>query len=210
MKSILLFLIILFSFQITSSKTSCLCNQSTPNKTDTIPFDLLYELPAFKNGTVYLKDGTTNSFMLNYNCYRNEMDLLTEKGDTFMITEPELIDKIVIDTMVYRYDKGFVREIKICQQYKLAVRRETAFNLKSGGGSVHWGNESFIKMKGDYKAKLNFYIGDRYNHFVTANKKGFLWLFAEKKRNLALYIKDNNIDLKKEDDIYKLFEYCTR
>lgn len=181
------------------------------SRIDTIPHEILYDFPTFKKGTVFLKDGTFYSYLFNYNCVLKDMQLLSETGDTLKLTEPFLIDKIAIDSFVYYYDHGyFLRQIKINNEYKLVARKEIVLTTKLIHSTMELGQgltTSLLSL--NYKPLLFFYIGNRHNSFIKANKKGFLKLFGERKDGLQTFIKDHNINFKKEEDILELFQFCS-
>ncbi|MBN8788514.1 MAG: hypothetical protein J0I84_15600 [Terrimonas sp.] len=170
------------------------------NKTDTTPHELLYDLPAFTPGTIFLKNGTTGTHLFNYNCFREEMQLLSGAGDTLKLIEPELMDSLVIGDRVYFYDKVYLLLISRNNGYKIAIRKTIQSRAIEYIGTL---NET------DYFPVIGYFIGNRFNHFRIADKDGFLKIFSEKRDGLREYIKANNIDFKKEEDIRKLFKYCS-
>lgn len=78
---------------------------------EVLPKEAIYVLPAFATGTAFLKDGTSSMLRFNYNFLLDEMHFINEKGDTLAIADPLLINSVVIDSMVFYYDKGYLREI---------------------------------------------------------------------------------------------------
>ena len=55
--------------------------------------------------------------------------------------------------------------------------------------------------------KTEYYFSDKYNKFVIATKKNLLQQFSKHSKTLNAYLKDNNIDLNKKQDLEKLFEF---
>lgn len=213
LKSIIPIALLLYASSLSGEPYSY--NTKSNAAADTIPHELLYDLPAFTRGTIYLKDGTVDSYLFNYNCYRKEMQLLSDAGDTLQFIEPELMDSLVIDKLVYYYDKGYLLQLCKDNVYKIAIKKTIKFHQRVDSQSLTFeapqtrtGMFNFDKVK--FYPVVEYFIGDRFNHFRKANKSGFLKKFSEKKIGLREYIKENAIDFKKEEDIIKLFRYCNK
>jgi len=58
-----------------------------------------------------------------------------------------------------------------------------------------------------YKNEFFLYIGDKFNHFLRANKKNFHTFFKDK--NIAQYLKEHQVDFDKEEDLEALLLFCT-
>lgn len=192
---------------------STLCFAYT-SKPDTIPHNAIYDFPAFIEGTLYAKDGSISKHLFNYNFMNDEMQLLTFDGDTLVLSEPDMIREIIVDSITYYYDKGYLRLLSIKNGYKIAVKKRTGFVaevtgqkqlvLTHGGGSTGMGIGT-IK----YVPEFFYFIGDKYNRFVQANRKGFFEFFGEQKNNIREYIKANKINFRNEDHVLKVFRLCT-
>ena len=177
---------------------------------DTIPHNMLYDLPAFTEGIIFMKDGSSDKYLFNYNCYLKEMQILSDSGDTLKLTEPLLIERIEIDSFIYYYQNGYLRQIATHNRYKLAAKKEIILIVKKGYSTSGFGEGVTVSSKGiTYKPAFYYYIGDRYNNFVKANKNGFLKLFSERKNELHSYIKIHNTNFSKEKDVLDLFLFCS-
>jgi len=66
-------------------------------------------------------------------------------------------------------------------------------------------NEDIVLRK-----DTQYYIGDKFNNFVKAGKKGLMQLFPKDERTISLYIKENKVDFNKKDDIEKLFQFLSQ
>jgi hypothetical protein len=186
----------------------------------------MYVLPDFTNGTAFLRDGTSSTQRFNYNYLQDEMQFITEKGDTLTIADPALLKYVQIDTMIFYYDKIFVREIFTAGKYKLAIRQEMvqiadktrgAYDAASGAssiktyGSINSENSQMyqLQVKKDvlFEGIHSYYLVTANNPFLKANRKNFQLLFEDK--SLSNFIKANHINFNNPEDLKTLLKYCT-
>lgn len=193
-----------------------------------LPAEAVYSFPEFKKGEVSFKAGGKSTQLLNYNCLLDEMQFLTVGGDTLTIAEPHNIVAIAVDSATYYFDKGYLRELDKQNGYKLALRerlvqsdtrKEAAYGTTSGTGSINslqsvrMGNNVFsleVRREVLFLKRHAFYLGNRYNRFVFANKKGFADVFPEKKNLIVSFIKEHKTDFSKLEDLQQLLEACAR
>ena len=147
------------------------------------------------------------------------------KDDTLAIAETGLINSVVIDSIKFYYDSGYIQQIFTQGNYKLAVKQkwEQIPGKKTGGydgGSDGGAIETFstisnsngsigkLQVRRDvlFKNENSFYIGDRFNHFQKANKKNFNTFFKDK--NIAQYLEEHKVDFNKEEDLKALLKFC--
>lgn len=191
-----------------------------------IPVEEIYFFPSFTNGTATLKNGSKSTGKFNYNSFAEEL-LFLSGNDTLAIAEPGLLRKVEIDSIVYYYDKGYVRQLLKAGDNTLAVkerlsmgdrRKSGAYGTTSGTSAIdnytniyRDGRAFQLELKEDvlFKKEYTLFIGDAYGHFVPADKKGFYDVFAEKRGIISDYIKGEKINFNNPDDVKKLFLYCT-
>lgn len=194
---------------------------------EVIPGEAKYILPAFTEGTAFLRSGAFVKQRFNYNHLLDEMQFLNTGGDTLAIADPALIKYISIDTLVYYYDKGYLRQVVQFRFYKLAVKQQmiqipdkvgTAYGGSSGSSAITtyssiYSNDKVHRLKVDrdvlFQTITNWYIGDQYNRFEKADKKGFYNIFPSKRDSIKKYIAKNNTDFNKETDLEQLLWFCT-
>ena len=192
-----------------------------------IPDQAKYLLPSFTAGTASLRSGGSVRSRFNYNFLLDEMQFLDPKGDTLVIVDPATIKKIAIDSIIFYYDKVFLKEIEKAGTYKLAVQEslvqipdksEGAFGTKTSTAAIDAyatidaeGKQFKLVVKQDvlFIKAANFYLGDAYDHFFRASKKAFTNVFSSKKEGLNRYIKDEKINFNNESDLKKLLHFCT-
>lgn len=192
----------------------------------TIPAEEIYFLPSFTSGIATLKNGAKSSQKFNYNCLIDELQFLSGK-DTLSLAEPELLRKVDIDSIVYYYEKGYLRQVLKTDKYTLVVRerltlgdrrKSGAYGSTSGTSAIdnysniyRDGRAFQLESKEDvfFKKEYALFLGDTYDRFVQADKKGFYDLFAGKRNDINNFIKAEKINFNKAEDVKKLFLYCT-
>lgn len=187
----------------------------------------IYFFPAFTKGTAILKNGSTSAQKFNYNCLLDELQFLSASGDTLAIAEPALLRKVEIDSQVYYYEKGYLRQIAKTDKYTLALkerifpadrRKASAYGGTSGTSAIDnysniYRDGRFFKLESKeeilFKKQQQFFLGNIYDHFIVADKRGFHDVFADKRNIISDYIKQEKINFNDPEDIKKLFNYCT-
>ena len=186
-----------------------------------------FEYPQFVYGKVFFRPGDSSAARLNYNRFLDEMHFIDIKGDTLNIAYPGSIKFIRISNDLFYYDNGYVKLIKDNNTIKLAAKQTLrmsgknkigAYNMASPGSAI----DSYSSLNIDHKnynltpreditlaKKTEYYFGDKYNHFVLANKKNVLRLYPKQEGAVTAYLKENNVDFNNREDIEKLFQYLT-
>ncbi len=187
----------------------------------------LYEYPQFASGKVFFKLGDSSAARLNYSRFLDEMHFIDIKGDTLNIAYPGTIKFIRISNDLFYYDNGYVKLIKDNNTVKLAAKQTLKMSGKNKIGAYNTASttsaiDSYSSLTIDHKnynltpredialtKKTEYYFGDKYNHFVLANKKNILRLFPKQERAVSAYLKENNVDFNNGEDIEKLLQYLT-
>ncbi len=194
-----------------------------------LPQEAKYFFPAFTEGTVFMKDKSSSRQRLNYSKLLDEMQFLTVTGDTLAIANADLVEHIVIDTFSFYFHKGYLRKVAQEKEYVLAARelmiqipqgKEIGYGASIATGSITNyarittgdGKQYALTVKKDvlFTTARAFFIGDRYNHFNRADKKGFADMFPRKRDAIASFIKNEKPNLNDAGDIEKLFRFCTK
>ncbi len=187
----------------------------------------LYEYPQFVYGKVFFRAGDSSGGRMNYHRFVDQMQFIDFKGDTLDIAYPGTIKFIRINNDLFYYDNGYVKLIKDNNTIKLASKQTLkvsgknkigAYNMASPGsaidsyGSININNRNYNLTPNvdiTLTKKTQYYFGDKYNHFVLANKKNLLSLYSKQDRAVTAYLKENKVDFNNRDDIEKLFQYLT-
>lgn len=192
-----------------------------------IPFEVRYAFPAFSTGSAFLRNGSVSEMRFNYNILLDEMQFLTNANDTLAIAAPEELKYVSIDSSIFYYDKGYLKQVIKAGDFVLAVRRgltvisdgkESGYNGYSNTGSITTynrivsGNRAYaLEVKRDalFSPFVEYFLGDQYNHFEKANRKSFLSVFSDKKKDIQHYLKVNKVNFNDEADLVRLLKYCT-
>jgi len=191
---------------------------------EVLPVEAMYLLPHFTAGTAFMRDGSSAAEKFNYNFLLDEMHFITAGGDTLAISEPLLLKSVVIDSMVFYYDKGYVRQIFERHNYKLALKQQMvqvadktrgAYDAASGASSIKTygiinnnGQIYQLQVKKDvfFREVISFYFSDAFNHFLKASKKNFMTVFP--KEDLSKYLKQHKVNFNNEADLKALLQFC--
>ncbi|HEV7329422.1 MAG TPA: hypothetical protein VGN63_00125 [Flavisolibacter sp.] len=188
------------------------------------PSDIYYFL-QFTNGKVYFKDGSQVEAKLNYSHLVDEMHFIDRKEDTLALTNENTIQFIVVDKDTFYYHNGYQRLLMQTRGIKLTYKQVWALGDVKKMGAFNQANTSaaittvstFVGKDGSYHLTLNedldlrrveqFFLGDPFNRFGLASKKNVLELFAKKQQTIKIYLKKNNVDFTRKDDLEKLVRF---
>lgn len=155
------------------------------------------------------------------------MQFIDFKGDTLKITNGAMIKFVSINKDVFYFKEGdaFVNLIKDTNEIKLAAKQTLtlqrrdkigAYGVASPTSSIT-NYSSLISQTNVYNLvpredltfnrTTEYYVGDKYNRFVLANKKNLLQQFPKQNKALNTFLKDNNIHFNKKEDMEKLLAF---
>jgi hypothetical protein len=184
-----------------------------------------YVLPEFVVGSVKLKDGRTDSAIMNYNKLTEEM-IFVKDGVLLAIDSLETIDTVNIDSRIFVPHQKIFYELLVKGPVSLFIQHKCnlliAGNPSGYGGTTETGaskNISFLPSAGRaYKLKLpdGYHITDATQHWIRKDNKFYkanttsqiTKVFPEKEKEIKQFIKVNKLDLKKSDDMIKLIVKC--
>jgi hypothetical protein len=227
MRVILVFaIVILFNVTAIAQQKNTYIVKVGETPGEVLPSDAIYAFPVFKDGVVYMRDGSSSRHKLNYYVIMNEMHFIANNGDTLAISDPDLIKSIIIDTITYYYDKTFLQVLFQVDSFKLAVKQvllQSSYRLRGGydvptaissittyGSLNKGGSMRQLQVKKDvqFTKEVSYFVSDKFNHFFRAGRRAFLELFPNNRALIQNYIKDNNINFFKESDLKKLLQFC--
>jgi hypothetical protein len=194
---------------------------------DVATTEKIYRFPNFMKGKVYFRDGRINSGNLNYNYLNGEVEFIAANGDTLAIVKDQALNikHIEIDSAIFYYNNtAYLEQIanfevgKILkrQEYRVSKREKIGAYEQPSSTSAIESYSSFTGNEGIMAPKLvvrenitlikpaQYFIGDGYNTFLPANKKNVLSLYQKNKRQIEDYLRNNNVDYKKLEDLKKL------
>lgn len=194
-----------------------------------IPFSDRYRHPAFLPGSITYSSGTTSTARLNYDLLLGEVQFIGPKGDTMALDNEQFLKQIMIGETGYQHDQqaGYLEILADHPPLKLAVKQmlKMAGNDKMGAygqstavssiknyNSYTSGNSQTQKLtvKGDvvFSGQTTYYLLDQNNRAYLANKGTILRLFPKHKKAIDQYIKAESIDVREENDLRKLLQFC--
>ena len=188
----------------------------------------IFQYPQFIPGSVYFKDKTVSTALLNLNLVNGEMQFIDPSEDTMTITNEHLIRCIIIQTDTFYYDKVYVKLIHGNATAKLAkvvaivlgdIQKAGGYKQASSTASIDsysyfYNGSQFSRLTEDKIITLHkrtiYFIGDKFNHFLPAYKKNIYNLFTKQKPAIDNFIKENKIVLDKEADLIKLIDFLKK
>lgn len=186
-----------------------------------------YLFPEFRNGSVFMKNGTVNNAPMNYNLVTEEM-VFNQGGDIFAIADETLknLDYVIISNRKFvLYEKDKFAEVIHESGYKLYVEHKgrvippgkaagyggtsqtsavtTYSSIQSGG---MWYE---LEMPEDYGvSQFKVYLIDNGSGLKKIRSINQLRKLYRKKKDLYdNYIKDNNVEFNNYESVTKLVEY---
>ncbi|MDQ6813503.1 MAG: hypothetical protein M3040_07205 [Bacteroidota bacterium] len=193
---------------------------------EVLPVEAMFQYPQFKQGIVYLRDGSASTAKLNYNIMLNEMQFITNRGDTLAIAYPETIKNITIDSTLYYYDKTYIQIIAQVDSFKLGMKQlyvQSPYRTRGGydaptaaGAITTYSSISSssvnarlqIKKDVQFEKEVSYLVSNQFNRFFKADKKSFLNIFPKRKAEIENYMSQYKIEYSKEPDLEKLLKFC--
>jgi hypothetical protein len=185
----------------------------------------LYEYSQFTHGTVFFSDGKSSGAAMNYNRFLDEVQFITAKGDTLILINQKNIDFINIGKDTFFYDQGYIKLVSSTPNVKLGIKQMLRIRdrKKMGAYGMTSSTEAIDSYSSYYDGSKNYdmvvlqelilvkevqdYIGDKYNHFVLANKKNVIKLFPKQHKALVSYLEGNTVVFNNKEDLEKLVQF---
>jgi len=194
-----------------------------------LPPEMMYAFDHFKEATLSMNDGTEKSVRVNINLYSGDVLFLTSGNQILVLAYPLDVKYMAIDSSKWLQVDGTFWEIKSTQGAVSLLgasrtritdtRKEGAYGFSSGTSAV--GRVSQVVMAGGQIAtplpvgEYDFETSVQYMLIAdakpsVADAKGFRKFFEPKKKEVDAYIKSNDVDFKKEQDLIALLEACSK
>jgi hypothetical protein len=185
-----------------------------------------YLFSDFKLGHVSFKDFTSGDGLMNYNFLLDEFQFLGEKGEKLAIANPEKISSIKVDSIIFVYtpkgyfellEKGKIflllkRKLKILETGKKSAfdQVETTskvFTVKSVPGISGRRLELSQTTEVQITNEISYWFSDGLKYF-RVNNKNIIKLLPKNKSEINIYLKKENIQLNKVQDMITLTKFC--
>lgn len=230
MKIILLVAAGIFLTHTVSSQERVTANVRHGENVNELLSNTKFLFPEFQSLTLVTQKGA-GQVKMNYNMLTDEMVFINPQGDTLALGNPKDINAINFGKRGFIYtSKGYL-EILADNGDKLLLisRRIKPATVKRYGAYGQAINTAFVKnISGllddasagsdrlainheiTYTITLNYYL-QAGKSLKPATEKNFEKTFGKHKKELiSAYIKEHSLDLKKEEDIIKLFHFCAQ
>jgi hypothetical protein len=185
----------------------------------------MYIIPEFEMGKVKMRDGRTDSALMDYNTVTQEM-IFFQEGKMLALDDLDNIDTVYIGQRIFMPFGKVFYELLVKGPVSLFVQHKT--NPVSGGSPSGYGGStetgattnyaSLTNSVHNYKLKLpdQYHLIDatifwvRWNNkFYKANSSAQIKkIFPEKAKEIKQFIKKNNIDTRKNEDLVRLIVKC--
>jgi hypothetical protein len=231
MRFVLAISILSLSLSVQGQDPSLLFIPAGKSISDVATAEKTYRYPNFKKGKVYFRDGTVNAGNLNYNYLNGEVEFIAANGDTLAIVKDQAVNikHIEIDSSIFYYNNFYLEQVASFetgrilkrQEYRLSKREKIGAYEQPSSTSAIESYSSFTGDDGIMAPKLvvrenvtlikpvQYFVGDNYNTFLPASKKNILSLYQKNKKQIENYLRNNNVDYKKLEDLKKLFASVT-
>jgi hypothetical protein len=196
---------------------------------DSISNHYRYLFPSFKEAKVKFRDGRSFTYKMDFNMLLCVMQYINTKGDTLEITNAELIDSIRMDSCAFTYDnqKGYFQIIAVSDAASLAVNRRCTFQFVQKGAMDKSEQSSQVQMITDVNGRqgsiplvsdqdtyvvrtTTYLLVLKSGEMMNAGKTPFMKIYNGDKKTVEQYIKANKINFNQQDDLEKLFDFCTQ
>lgn len=193
-----------------------------------IPFNDIYQYPAFMQGAVFFNNKPGGGGLLNYSHLSQEMFFIDNNGDTLALAQPQEIDSVLIGNDVfYNSKEGFIKIDTLAGDIKLGVANYFYITNKQvtglyGQPTDASGNDRFNRfVNGTAASKMvaqdiftmakreSLFIGKKFNKLVPVNKKNMSNLFGKQQNAFNLYIATNDVNFSKIEDVRKLIHWMS-
>jgi hypothetical protein len=229
MKKILLLTVGIFLMHAASSQERITTNVRRGENVSDLLSNSRYLFPEFQTLTLATQKGV-GQVKMNYDMLTNEMVFINSQGDTLALGNPKEVNTINFGKRSFIYtSKGYMeilaeegdktllisRRIKpatVKQYGAYGTKNNTAFNKNISGllDDAAAGPERLtINHEITYAVTLNYYL-QAGKSLRPATEKNFQKLFGKSKEVVNAYVKEQGLDLKNEEDITRLFNFCAK
>ncbi len=187
-----------------------------------------YKYPNFVSSRIYLNNGDTAFGRINLNYFDQTMRFINEKNDTVAISNQKDIKLITAGSDTFFYDNGFYEWAASSATIRLAIKHKMrlierkpvgAFGTSSQAKNIQTvdkilGANSYDLSPNEemvFSKETTYYISPingLANNFLIVNKNNLKDLFPRK--NVEGFIKENKINLNKEEDVIDVFIYLSK
>jgi hypothetical protein len=168
----------------------------------------MYLDEEWKNGVVDVKEGDNMDGLLRYNIYHQKFEAVIE-GDTFAFAKPGELEYVMIGDSKFVFSSFLRNDYEVASTWfevlcegecDLLLRRYIKYRVTDGDDDHS--NDQLYKLE-EYYTRTKDEKGKR----LYTSKKDIPLVLLEHQGELSIYVKENKLNLKEQDDLVKLFEY---
>jgi len=228
MKKIVLLTVFIILFSVLFGQDKIRTNIKEGEDVNTILSSGRFFFADYQPAVFFTAKGSGQAKM-NYNMLTNEMMFINSGGDTLALSNPKDISVINFGRHKFTYtSKGFLEilaettstntALLVSQRIKPAtVKQYGAYGMTTNTAAIdninHLNSTSdklIIDKEITYAVTVIYYLQSG-KSITLANEKAFVKLFGKnKKEQINAYIKEQNLNLKKKEDIIRLFNFCAQ
>lgn len=187
----------------------------------------IFRYAEFMDGKVISKDHAITAVKMNYNQLLGKILFLNGVADTLEFVNPETFREIIIGNDTFYFSNGdYVRKITHFTGGNLAIVQKLKFigREKKGAYGSYSANASINSVKtftnasqttgslgADerhvYRLNDTYFVSDRFNKFLPADKRSFYRLYYSHQRELKGFIDSANIKFYNRVNLEELMQY---
>ena len=192
---------------------------------DNFPPSVRYLYPQFVQGQIVLKNNKTSAYMINYNMLQNEIEFING-NDTLIIGKKKDLKYVIVENDTFTYSSGYVKhifgqELKIYCKDKInfkdilkkgamgVVNRSAGIETNSSLDSQALSYDLVVSEDMVFRREVSYYVTTSNGSLEQFKKQNVLKQFSNHKAEIQKYLKTNNINFQKQEDIVKLAGYLS-
>jgi hypothetical protein len=224
-KHLLKLLLLLLCFNSYSQNNGPILIKAGKTIKESVQVTDLYEYPQFTSGVVFFRDGKSSHGEMNYNRFFDEMQFIAANKDTLALVNEKNIDFISVGKDTFIYDQGYVKLLSDSANVKFGVRqilriidkkKLSAYGTTSSLETID-SYSSFVDGRKQYELvvmqdiylgkRTQYFIGNKYNHFVMATRKNAAGLFPKRESAIRHFINEKAIDFNSKESLEMLVRF---
>jgi hypothetical protein len=227
MKKLLLAVLVLYSAVSYSQDSLTIFISADQQVSEVLTPKKIYKYAEFKPGRIIFRDGTFADDKFNYNFLNGEIEFI--QRDTLAIAKDQMLNIrfLTLDKDTFFYDKGYLQQIVQTPSGRLLKKQMLVVSKREKIGGYNQPSQtsaidsygSFTDNYGVFTPNLkihenitlvlrtDFYVADRFNTFLPANKRNLQRLFPNKQKQIDQYVKTHAINFKKAEDLKDLLAF---
>ena len=188
-----------------------------------------YLFDEYREAIFFLTGEGAGKALMNYNMLTGEMLYIAHDGDTLALANPKKVTNIRFGKREFIYtSKGYVEILAETNDYQTLlvhrkikitdIKKQGAFGTTTGTVGIDnvpvmvkgkHNRSLLVNNEATFKKEITYYLQKGKSLYLGATVANFQKLFGkEQKERINNYIKEAKIDLNKEEDIIRLFNFC--